>query len=120
MSTSQILADAADLIDLKGHSLDHYQTADGRLCTIGSIVLAAGGTFTYQADRDEPDDFNGPDGDDWAVTDAIAVVESVVTGLPVNSLMMPGGSLVEWNAKPDREKSDVVDALRAAAKRVAA
>lgn len=108
MNAQEVLTKAADLIELKGWTRGQFQDEAGCLCTVGAIVLAGGGSFKYDEDG-TPDDYDDPSDTGFGIADALNAVELVV-----------GPELVTWNDDPDREKSDVVNALRTAAKRVAA
>jgi hypothetical protein len=108
VNANEVLIKAAELIEAKGWTQKQFQDSAGCLCTVGAIVLAGGGSFRYNEDG-LPDDYDDPSDAGFGIGDALAAVEAVV-----------GPELVTWNDDPDREQSEVVDALRTAAKRVAA
>ncbi|OZE35651.1 MULTISPECIES: hypothetical protein [unclassified Rhodococcus (in: high G+C Gram-positive bacteria)] len=108
MNAQEVLTKAADLIEVKGWTRGQFQDEAGCLCTVGAIILAGGGSFKYDEDG-RPDDYEDPADTGFGITDAFKALEELV-----------GQELVTWNDGLDRDKSDVVNAMRAAAKRVAA
>lgn len=121
MSVYLVLTGAADLIERKGWVQEGFQSADGCLCTVGAIVLAAGSEFVYDEDGD-PEDFIGNED----IYGALEAVESVI-GRPAGDVddersvhARPEWDTVAWNDEPGRVQAEVLAALRAAARLVAA
>jgi len=90
----QMLWDAANLIEERGHAKGALVRVDGSMCALGALNCAATGD---PLDHQQRHDVSG-----------FMVAFSSLT-------KRVGGDIVEWNNAPERTKEEVVSELRSAA-----
>lgn len=90
METSEVLDEAATMIETVGHTKRRYRSPDGRHCALGAIYAVVG----------------------WGKpqNDAVGVLHRWIT-----ATHGPGSDVATWNDMPETTAEDVINGMRKAA-----
>jgi hypothetical protein len=98
-SDTQVLREAAKIIEERGHCKDKLFDCDGRVCMAGAINVALTGQASYYGTRDR-------------TCDLLERVGSHLTSLYKRRTFNGPNAAVFWNNEKKRKASEVISALR--------